>query len=67
MSTLPGLSAQFNSPPTDDTSSAPAQPQLANVAPPKLKKPLKARNPGALAGAISRASKARQSGQKFGN
>jgi hypothetical protein len=67
MSTLPGLSAQFNEPPTDDDTSAPPQPQLSNIAPPKLKKPLKARNPGALAGAISRAKRAHQTGQKFGN
>lgn len=68
MSTLLGISDQFNEPQTDDTTSAPPQPQLPAASPlNKLKKPLKGRNPGALAGAIARAKRAKQPTYKYGS
>lgn len=66
MASLPSLTGQMNEPPTDDNTSAPSLPQTPVVAPPALKKPLKARNPGALAGAISRAKRAKQPTYKYG-
>lgn len=58
----------FNEPQTDDNTSAPPQPQIpANSPLQKLRKPSKARNPGALAGAIARAKRAKQPSYKYGN
>jgi len=66
MSTVPGLTDQFNHPPTDDNTSAPAEPTIPQPSPLKPKKPNKLKNPGALAAAISKAKRARQTGQKWG-
>jgi hypothetical protein len=61
-----GLKPSFNEPETNDTTSAPSE---TVPAPKKKKKPfaLNVRNPGALAGAIARAKRARPSAMKYGN
>ncbi len=60
----------FNEPATADNTSAPAMPQVQQPLPAvlsaKLKKPSKLKNPGPLAAAISRAKRARQTGDKWG-
>lgn len=66
-----GMGANFNEPPTDDPTSAPPETVPSNPvqALKKKKKPFgnNIRNPGALAGAIARAKRARPSGMKYGN
>jgi hypothetical protein len=72
---LPGLGSSFNEPETDDTTSAPPETvpsgpanAIAQLLAKKKKKPFgtNVKNPGALAGAIARAKKAHQTGQKWG-
>lgn len=71
-----GMSPNFNEPQSNDPTSAPPMndPTSSSVQPMQnpvaqilaKKKKSSVRNPGALAGAIARAKKARQSGQKWG-
>ncbi len=64
------LGDNFNSPPSDDPTSAPAMPQVQQPLPSvlsKLKKPTKLKNPNILAAAISRSKRALQRGDKWGS
>jgi hypothetical protein len=63
------LGDNFNSPPTDDPTSAPAMPQMQQPLPSvlsKLKKPTKLKNPSILAAAIARSKRAKPSTEKWG-
>jgi hypothetical protein len=72
MPQLPILSANFQDQggQNPDNTSAPPMPQVQQPLPAvlsaKLKKPSKLKNPGPLAAAISRAKRARQTGDKWG-
>jgi hypothetical protein len=70
MAGLPGiLGDNFNSPPSDDPTSAPAMPQVQQPLPSvlsKLKKPTKLKNPSILAAAIARSKRAKPSTEKWG-
>ena len=75
MAGFPGISANFNEPQTDDTTSAPQvqQPSPVNAVAQILQQKKKkgfgpnVRNPGALAAAIGRAKRARPMTYKYGN
>jgi hypothetical protein len=63
------LGDNFNSPPSDDPTSAPAMPQVQQPlpsVPSKLKKPTKLKNPSILAAAIARSKRAKPSTMKWG-
>jgi hypothetical protein len=63
------LGDNFNSPPTDDPTSAPAMPQVQQPLPTvlsKLKRPVKLKNPSILAAAIARSKRAKPSTEKWG-
>jgi hypothetical protein len=63
------LGDNFNSPPSDDPTSAPAMPQLQQPLPSvlsKFKKPIKLKNPSILAAAIARSKRAKPSTEKWG-
>ena len=63
------LGDNFNSPPSDDPTSAPAMPQVQQALPSvlsKLKKPVKLKNPSILAAAIARSKRAKPSTEKWG-
>jgi hypothetical protein len=63
------LGDNFNSPPSDDPTSAPAMPQMQQPLPSvlsKLKKPPKLKNPSILAAAIARSKRAKPSTEKWG-
>jgi hypothetical protein len=63
------LGDNFNSPPSDDPTSAPAMPQVQQPLPSvlsKLKKTTKLKNPSILAAAIARSKRAKPSTEKWG-
>lgn len=60
------MGSSFNEPATDDTTSAPPEPNPVAQILKKKKKIVNVRNSGELAGAIARAKRARQTGQKYG-
>ena len=63
------LGDNFNSPPSDDPTSAPAMPQMQQPLPSvlsKLKKPTKLKNSSILAAAIARSKRAKPSTEKWG-
>ena len=76
MSPLPGLSSSFQEPSTPDTTSTPpetspstpAGQNVSQILGQRKKKPFgpTVRSPGALAGAIARSKRARQTGDKWG-
>jgi hypothetical protein len=70
MAGLPSiLGDNFNSPPSDDPTSAPALPQMQQPLPSvlsKLKKTTKLKNPSILAAAIARSKRAKPSTMKWG-
>jgi hypothetical protein len=71
---LPGMGSSFQEPTSPDQTSAPQeqipQPQMPQILQQRSKKKgfgPNVKNPGALAGAIARSKRARQTGDKWGS